>query len=62
MLPSRRHRAGALDVGTLPTDRAFALATAAGVFWQRLGVETCRRTRPAPSGAPPSHGWLRGHV
>ena len=24
--------------------------------------ETCCSSRPAPSGAPPSHGWLRGHV
>ena len=24
--------------------------------------ETCRSSRLAPSGARPSHGWLRGHV
>eukprot|EP00966_Prymnesium_polylepis_P053427 1235346-Prymnesium_polylepis.1 len=41
MLPSRRHRAGALDVGTLPTGRAFALATGRREFSGRGWVSTC---------------------
>ena len=28
----------------------------------RKNSETCHSSRPAPSGAPPSHGWPRGHV
>ena len=55
MLPSRRHRAGAFDVGALSTARAFALATAERVFVQRHGVKECTKT-PRPVVA---HALLR---
>eukprot|EP00966_Prymnesium_polylepis_P205772 4767969-Prymnesium_polylepis.1 len=67
MLPSRRHRAGALDVGRLPTGRAFVLwpprhrgakfcaeARCRGVHKHS---ETCRSSRPAQAISRSSHGW-----
>eukprot|EP00966_Prymnesium_polylepis_P243720 5636222-Prymnesium_polylepis.1 len=47
MLPSRRRRAGRFDVGVRDTARAFDLAIAERVLWQRLVVEDCHKT-PRP--------------
>eukprot|EP00966_Prymnesium_polylepis_P160777 3715626-Prymnesium_polylepis.1 len=70
MLSSARHRAGALDFGTLPTGRAFGLAATAerafsGRGWEEvLGrvVNLCQKTptvRDLPSRSSHDHVLLR---
>eukprot|EP00966_Prymnesium_polylepis_P008973 207076-Prymnesium_polylepis.1 len=70
MLPSRLRRAGALStLGCSPQLEAVCSGRRGASFYAQVGPQVLRKdserrltSRPAPSGAHPSHGWLRGHV